>query len=632
MTLIDKELQKEMNRQILEVARTKNHPLHIEQGIRPFYSHWAQSYYAFLTAFLAKGFQIQPIENYSPESSDSKTLFLRHDIHQVDIPGALCMMDMERKLGIRSTYYITWNYRKSDRENRDDYLLLKKFGGDDFEFGLHESVWDEYIFQNHLDGNEDPEKTKAVATSILEDSQLKSMAAESFFAKDANGVLKYPTELPEPLRKWTEGALAILKERMEDFRQHWGQCNSVHSHGGYSVVAIRKFFDMCGTSAFYDQTDNSSKVGMYFLSQFFRAVPQEFRDSCSIQQFAYEAFARTNQQMANRAVEIRDSRKCLADEFWNKIQDGLATPVPFTLIHPSVWSSGQYNPLADKVLETYKAPEDQPKPGHALYALYRTALNQCAVEHFADVYGENWTERKDAKVQYGYEIGNFDKRAGRVIAALEKYNLLKPLENGTMIDLAGGAGTISSYIATHHPFKHVHIMDLAQESLDFQGKVYQKLGWDSSVSLEQSFFSNWTAPSEPVDILMSYGAFEFMPSDKEIRWIFTEVGKAIKPGGVFIANLWNHHYRNQGYSRAPYVQYLPTQKLRLLAAKLLGKKPNPYFRSISHKRWHKEMALAGFEDIKILFCQNTAKGFRFTDVTPETRNKQTHIWVVATKK
>jgi trans-aconitate methyltransferase len=624
--------QAAMDHEILKAARGQTRPLTIAQAIRPFYAHWAQSYYAFLAYWLSRGYQIKPMRDFVPDQE--RVLYLRHDIHWVDIPGALCMMDMERDLGISSTYCITWKYRNWDRDHAEDYLLLRKFGEDDFEYGLHECVLDEHIFDTYLDGGNDPEETKAVASRIIKDSGLTAMDPAFFFVRDPQAPHRFIW--PEPknienqeLRNWLQDAQDILKDRIADFRQAFVSCETTHMHGGYSISAMRQAFGFPSDCSYFDTDVDMSKPSWFFLPASTSLFPQSTMHECGVSA-ALERIWSTQCQCKG-PVEIRDSKKYNTRRLANRMETCLtSTTQCFCLLHPSLWTTAHYNDLIDEVDDSTTSTDPSNKSLYA-YAQYRMKLHQIAVPFFLHKYGENWAKNPQYALRYRYGIANFKDRAERVVSLLKQYNLEDIVSQGRIIDLGGGTGTIAAYLAGHYELEHIHVMDIDPPSLSMHDEVMASLGWQDRSTSEASTFTAWQAPEDNVDMVLSYGAFEYFYKTKDITSIFTQVGKALKPGGVFVANVWNHHYKNQGYSRAPYVQHLPTQPLRLFVARLMGKQPNPYFRSLSHRRWQRELRRAGMTDIKILYCRNTNDGFKFVDVQDLGRRKITHIWVLARK-
>jgi len=620
-------------KRILEAAREKSHPLHIAQAIRPDYAYWAECYYALLTCFLTAGYSIKPFCEYDPTQAD-RTLFLRHDVHWRDIPGALAMMDMERKLGIRSTYYVMWEYRQWDRNHRDDYLLLKKFGGDDFEYGLHECALDEYLFRHYLDGGDDPEQTRNAAEKILDEADLANAQASDFFEADENGVfrLRSVEALPgKRLQQWVSGALTILAERIESFQLQFGACNTIHAHGGYSWSLLRRYLNLPGNYHFFQRFHELPMAHPVMIGQLFRACERNWLNELGVKHFAYDVIYRHCAQQP-KCLDYHDGKDQTSRhqiERWLAAQrDGNAA---FMNLHPWLWTTENFKGLADQVIDHATQSDCGVKPGPPRYGIYRTGLSQKGWAYFCERYGDDWLEDNHARTAFGYSIGNFDNRAQRVVGALAEYNRLDVLDGGRVIDLGGGVGTISAYLAANYSVQHLHVMDIDPQAIEFQRDFYHRIGWTHG-EVEVNDFANWQAPSHPADLIVSYGAFEFMPKRREIRWIFDQVGHALRPGGVFLVNVWNHHYPEQGYSRARYVQHLPTQRLRLAAARWQGKSPNPHFRSLSHRRWERELRLAGFDDVRIWFCRNTTKGLEFTDVHRSNRGKQTHVWVLATKR
>lgn len=629
---MSKQRTDELNHRLLDICREKDHPLTIAQQIRPLYAHWGHAYYAFISSFLTAGYTIRPFREFQPSDAHTPVLYLRHDVHQVDLPGALCMMDMERKLDIASTYYVLWDYRQSDRERRDDYLLLKKFGGDDFEYGYHECVLDKAIFELYLNGTEDPVKTQQVVNEILAEAGLDNMRPEEFFVRDDEGIWMFPEPSAienERLRQWIVRAREILAESQITFRDTWGQGDTIHAHGGYAVVAMREFFGYLGRASYeVFEKYRDAKAGWHMFSQSFRFADATLLDQIGVRSFANQCIERATLATGHPATDVRDAMFRDSTELINLSKKGMANGYAcFGLIHADVWARQHYNPLADLVLECCQPDVNLP-PGQARYGMYRTALMQAAFPRFRKHYGDNWQDDPTAITAYGYGIGNFDDRARRVIALLEDTGNLDKLNGGTLIDMGGGSGTIASFLACHSSVKSYVVMDIDSEALAFQRQVYEKLGW-THCTTDETPFVEWQAPGRIADVVLSYGAFEFFYRNRDIRYVFGQVGATLKPGGVFIANVWNHHYPRQGYSRAWRIQHLPIQQLRLAAARHAKKTPNTHFRSLSHSRWRDELRRAGFDEIRILYCQRTRDEFRFNDVTRQNRCKGTHIWVIA---
>lgn len=628
----DMDRKKALDEAILAAAREKTRPLPMAHAFRPYYAHWAHSYYAFLAYWLSRGFQIKPMRDFVPDQE--RVLYLRHDIHWVDIPGALCMMDMERDLGISSTYYITWNYRNWDRDHAEDYLLLRKFGEDDFEYGLHECVFDEHIFNTYLNGGNDPDETKSVASRIIQDSGLPAMDPASFFVRDPQAPHRFIWPEPEnigheELRNWLHGARTILKERINDFREAFGSFETTHMHGGYSISAMRQAFGHPSDCSYFEADIDFAQPNWFLLPATARLFPQRTMSAYGVK-FALDHVWSTQSQCQG-PVEIRDSKKYTAQLFANRMESCcLNAPHSFCLLHPSLWTTTQYNDLHNEG-DILTVLNEHPPNAQCAYAQYRMSLHQIAMPYFDQKYGDNWAMDPQPALRYRYGIANFKDRADRVVSLLKQYDLEKMASGGRLIDLGGGTGTIAAYMACHYQLEHIRVMDIDPLSLVLHDNAMAALGWQDRSTTEASTFADWRAPETPVDFVISYGAFEYFYKAKDIKSIFSEVGKALKPGGVFVANVWNHHYKNQGYSRAPYVQYLPTQPLRLLAARLMGKSPNPYFRSLSHKRWRNELQRVGMTDIQILYGRNTPKGFVFVDVKSLGRRAITHIWVLARK-
>ena len=632
--LFAKERRNILDTRLLDAATENDHPLRIAQEMRAQCAHWIDSYYAFLTIFLSRGYEIKPINEFDVDDCEKKILYLRHDIHRVDIPGALCMMDVERKLGLRTTYYVMWNYRKSDRENDAQYRLLKKFGGDDFEYGLHECAFDTYLFRNYLDGGEQPDDTKAEATRILTESGLKDLKPEQFFEKDNDGIFRYPAPASiesDEFRAWIVGAKEILHEYLESMRENFGACDTIHAHGGYVTVAMRNFFDLPGTYEFFEKTMNATIPGMYMLSQTFRICNHEDRERMQIKGFVYDYVNQLYNRLKTPQIDIRDSYQRSSAELLTMADGNVSRGTAcFALLHPSVWASQHYNGLSDALLDRIDTKTTSLPAGLSRYSVYKTKLMRAAKTRFAKLHGDDWQDDNDVVTTYGYGIGNVEDRAKRVIALLEHCGLLHRLNGASMADLGGGTGTVSGYIATHFDIKRLYVMDIEEEMLDFQKALYSDLGW-SHLTFEQSEFARWPGLTEPADFIMSYGAFEFFYRNRDINWIFGKVGDSVAPGGMFVANVWNHHFRNQGYSRAPNVQYLPTQWLRVFAARRLGYHPNVYFRSLSHRRWRRELAKAGFTQVDLFYCRQHRGKFLFEPITKDDAGTLSHIWVLAQK-
>lgn len=626
----------ECREKILDAARSHDHPQRIAQTIRPWYASWGHNYVAMLARLMEDGAQIAPVSDWRPLGErDERTVYLRHDIHWTGIPGALCTMDIERKLGIRATYYITWDYRKHGRDHRDDYLLLKKFGKNDFEYGLHESCLDEAVFDLDLDGDESPEKTKDAVNAMIERDGLRDTDPSALFERSENGLwmLREPDALPDGLGRIVRRAREILGERIAGFREAWGTCRSVNAHGGYAFTQLRALADLPVNGSFMvnGAPDDASGPRKDMLWQSFRMAPQHVMDEFGIEVFC-EAAANHDAATNGRASEVWDARFKDAQELSTSIDEAAAaSPSTFVLTHPDLWDEVRYEDLVDIAIERSRRSSGPPEPGPYRHAIYRSALSRAMDPHMARTAGDAWREDPAALINYGYRVGNFEDRGRRLDAVMEFLDFQDMLKGARMIDLGSGSGTVAAYISNYRGVAERAAFDIDTETLSLQQTVADDLGWGDTETAEGNF-STWIAPEEPRDIVMSYGAFEFFFRNRDVRHIFQQVGRALRPGGVFIANVWNHHYPYQGYSRAKYVQHLPTQPLRLLAARLLGKSPNTSFRSLAHARWRRELSNAGFGDIRVLYCEPTRTGFRIADVKENELSRLPHVWIAAQKK
>lgn len=629
-------IQKHHDR-ILRVAHENNHPLTIAQQIRPLYGHWGHAYFALLASILDSGYVIKPVVEATGAKANRPTLYLRHDVHWVGIPGALAMMDIERKLGIRSTYYIMWDYRCSDRRTRDDYLLLRKFGGDDFEYGLHECVFDEAIFSLHLNGEEDPVKTRDVVQRIIEDAGLTTASPETLYQRDEYGfwMLRSPESLPTPeLRTWVTTALEILEHRILDFREAWGQCSTINGHGGYAFMRLRELGGLPPRGSFQivRPFQSESKAEWSMLWQSFRAFPLSLLSRLGVRSSLERLIHNAAIESEDECLDVWDgqfkSSECLLDELDDACQDGNAA---FLLLHPDIWSKQHYLDLGRLVLDRTRRQARETSPGPLRHALYRTALMEHAGAAFTRELGVDRIKHQASVINYSYRVGNFEDRARRLVALLAEYDALDRLQDATVYDLGGGCGSISSYLASYFPIERCWIFDVDEAMLALQAAVYRDLGWDH-LTPERADLVGWTAPDEPADLVFSYGAFEFVHRNRDIATIFRDVGWATRPGGIFVANVWNHRYPRQGYSQAWRVQHLPTQTLRIAAARMMGRTPKVHFRSLSHRRWCRELTRAGFSRIRLLSCEQRRGEFFFSQVIQSSRSTHTHIWVMAEKE
>ena len=85
-------------------------------------------YKGILQLALDKGYRVCSIYDWYRSDKHEKVLVLRHDV-DIDVEGARKMFEVERHLGVSSTYYF--------RNTTKNHSLIKKMQSNGFEVGLH---------------------------------------------------------------------------------------------------------------------------------------------------------------------------------------------------------------------------------------------------------------------------------------------------------------------------------------------------------------------------------------------------------------------------------------------------------------------------------------------------------------
>lgn len=618
-------------RTVLGVGYENDHPDSIARKLRPLCADWSDSYRAFLHVFLNAGYTISSYRAFDAARLNEKVLYLRHDIHHRDISGGLCMMDIERGLGITSTWYIMWDYRQFEVDRRDDFLLLREFGGDDFQFGLHEAVIDEYYFRKLFDDDTTDamlaKKVRAAVRQLLNSDQLELLKASEFFvpSSESPNLLLYPEPENIPfneLREWVQFGRERLAQRLASFRHNFCDTDTISTHGGYVNAEI--FPDYSDAPRF---EETSGMIG-----QTWRLWTREFLDDLGIRhvpnriltQYKLGAFDLCDGFNLEPLAFLGDARKLAAEH-------GKAA---FALIHPYAWESGHFLPIVPEVL----AEERRSSVGSRLgpqavrpqaYSIYRVALEHSGATHFTDIHGDNWQQEKEPRETYSYVVGNVHERAGRVASLLAEVCSEDMWQDADLLDFGGGPGTVVGVLRCWHPIRNMTVLDINAEALDFQEQVHNLLGW-KGLSTIHSSFDEWDPAADSYDIVLSYGSFEFFPTDAEITSVFEKVARCLRPGGVFVANVRNHHHPRQGYSGAPYCHRLPTQWLRRFAPWILSYgRPPSTFRSLSQGRFRAEFKRVRMTPPVFFKCISRKDSFEFSKMADNERAKFTHVWIVS---
>src|SRR5207245_1502308 len=89
---------------VLLIVREAADQPSLHKGLRCRYEPWISSYRRVLERLIALGYAIRSVDDFDPAKLGEKIIYLRHDIHDRDISGAACMMDLENNLGAGATY------------------------------------------------------------------------------------------------------------------------------------------------------------------------------------------------------------------------------------------------------------------------------------------------------------------------------------------------------------------------------------------------------------------------------------------------------------------------------------------------------------------------------------------------
>lgn len=145
----------------------------------------------------------------------------------------------------------------------------------------------------------------------------------------------------------------------------------------------------------------------------------------------------------------------------------------------------------------------------------------------------------------GAIIESWHARAEAYHARTRRWNIFQTLaerlldffpENfdGSILDLAGGAGLVSAILLKKYPRATIHMLEpaknmmrLAKSRLGRRVKKYYALRADEAGKISARF-----------DAVVCNVSFHLMDEKK----VFRAVSRVLKPGGVFCFNLWGHSY------------------------------------------------------------------------------------------
>ncbi|HUT22980.1 MAG TPA: hypothetical protein VM492_01415, partial [Sumerlaeia bacterium] len=239
------EFPPERNR-IMAVLKTTMNAEEKLTAIRPLYQQWAPDYLALLRYIKREGYEIRPVEEFSPDLLEKKVCYLWHDIHYSDIPGAACFLDMEKLLAVRSTYFMQWECDPFGSKRRDDWATLLPLAKGRSNFGLHVSLFGDYLAQKYGATADDGYYLVRAVPAFMARPEYESIsdaAAVLIADPDLPGLTVFPE--PQSIEDPTLHEIVVFGRdhflrQLRSMREEFGEVRSISSHGGMLPSQIRK--------------------------------------------------------------------------------------------------------------------------------------------------------------------------------------------------------------------------------------------------------------------------------------------------------------------------------------------------------------------------------------------------------
>jgi hypothetical protein len=221
--------------QLLAAVRNSESYEAASKVVRPLCSRWIADYEDVIRKILAAGYSIDKYEHFSATSVDKPILYMRHDIHDRDIFGALCMMLVENDYNISASYYLLWDYDQNEIANRSNYILLKKMDIGRHEFGLHMSFADEYYYWENCKNNDSRKCLINFLKKYAASDEFKALSHKEKLVDGLSEKSAFPA-IYKIKNQTLERILAYSKKRLiehlDSMKSHFGVVTGLASHSG----------------------------------------------------------------------------------------------------------------------------------------------------------------------------------------------------------------------------------------------------------------------------------------------------------------------------------------------------------------------------------------------------------------
>lgn len=193
-------------------------------ALRPYYSDWQNTYILLLKYLLDSGYSFRPMQSFKEDDIETKTGFLRYDIHCRDLPGLYGYLDVNKAFNLPSNAYIFWEYSAREKEFGQYFEALNHIQKQsNCTLGFHTSAVDSHLIWSKFDGDEREQIQwlKSKDGEVFFDTLLKNDAAKADLVGAAD---------------------AHFDRQAADFKAHFPEGYGLAAHGGGIGWMLREVY------------------------------------------------------------------------------------------------------------------------------------------------------------------------------------------------------------------------------------------------------------------------------------------------------------------------------------------------------------------------------------------------------